>query len=668
MSKSGTSFRVKVGGKTGATDAELRGAADPFFTQEDQSEDKFIPVRLQSGYLRIVDGGTDLAGNAFDWTDLIPTTATSRPVTLYSVNGGTETPQWYGYIQQQTFSNEYLVPTQEREFPVACCLSALEGYDYNERPDFVNFAAIINGIVTDASLPYTYFYFSGTYSVQEWLLKKVNNMVLMDDTGGVKYNYLQVLQEVCKFWGWTARSCAASLYFEAAEDASQRAERDFTRISAAQLANIASGTYIAGTDTGFDEFSMDGDEFATAQNSIEILPAIRKAAVSADIDKIKGYPAVPYEDIEPTFRQATVYRTDFGSTSPVYYFNHRNTYSSGSYQFNDCEIHTYVQTIYAITYGSWFDVVDWYTGQLADKKNYDWTCRLQMLGSSTLTDNPYFRLETYNDFGFSGGAIVLSATTYVEKCEVSGTTATYKTFTGNGTMTCRLAVGDKWWNGSAWTTTKSTFTVTIGNGGTESSGKGSIVTNRSYTSQYDAYTGWGIDVGTDLGGKVVFEIDTFSISNLHGLSQAALVVEDLKLGFVRSLSDSQLTSESVNEYNASNANSAVDTAEVQTIFATWQFNPPGNGLVFNPTGGYSGSVCYDYDLPLYQDPEQHLADRIASYHSVPRKLYKMQLLASAMGALSPISRVLTLENIEVYPISISRSWRDDIMDVYLIEI
>lgn len=36
---------------------ELIGAANPFETQEDDSEDVFKPVRTQSGYLRIVDNG-----------------------------------------------------------------------------------------------------------------------------------------------------------------------------------------------------------------------------------------------------------------------------------------------------------------------------------------------------------------------------------------------------------------------------------------------------------------------------------------------------------------------------------------------------------------------------------------------------------------------------------
>ena len=34
---------------------QLTGAAEPFVTQEDDSDDIFTPIRVQTGYLRIID-------------------------------------------------------------------------------------------------------------------------------------------------------------------------------------------------------------------------------------------------------------------------------------------------------------------------------------------------------------------------------------------------------------------------------------------------------------------------------------------------------------------------------------------------------------------------------------------------------------------------------------
>jgi hypothetical protein len=44
----------------------LKGGAEPFITQEDDDEDMFLPIRTQSGYIRIVDDGKDANGNSFN--------------------------------------------------------------------------------------------------------------------------------------------------------------------------------------------------------------------------------------------------------------------------------------------------------------------------------------------------------------------------------------------------------------------------------------------------------------------------------------------------------------------------------------------------------------------------------------------------------------------------
>ena len=119
-----TVYTLNIGGGTGNT-VPLKGGAQPFVTQEDDSDDQFTPIRTQSGYIRIVDDGLDANGNAFDWKDLIPQTNTSRPVTLAAGS----TIVWQGFMQSQNFSGILYGNPQEREFPVHCVLSALNGVD-----------------------------------------------------------------------------------------------------------------------------------------------------------------------------------------------------------------------------------------------------------------------------------------------------------------------------------------------------------------------------------------------------------------------------------------------------------------------------------------------------------------------------------------------------------
>ena len=132
-------YVVNIGGGSGDA-VPLKGAAQPFVTDENDEADEFALVRTQSGYLRIVDDGKDANGNSWDWRDLIPDTDTSRPVTL--TRGGTV--MWQGFMQAQNFGSTLYGDPQEREFPVQCSLSVTHGFDINYQEKAVhNFAYLL---------------------------------------------------------------------------------------------------------------------------------------------------------------------------------------------------------------------------------------------------------------------------------------------------------------------------------------------------------------------------------------------------------------------------------------------------------------------------------------------------------------------------------------------
>jgi hypothetical protein len=58
----GTHYRVAISGCSG--NVGLIGSVDAFVTQEEDSDDIFTPVRLQSGYIRIADNGKDARNNS----------------------------------------------------------------------------------------------------------------------------------------------------------------------------------------------------------------------------------------------------------------------------------------------------------------------------------------------------------------------------------------------------------------------------------------------------------------------------------------------------------------------------------------------------------------------------------------------------------------------------
>ena len=110
--RSGTDYVVNIYDSDYSGNAiVLDGGAQPFVTQEDDNDDEFAPIRTQTGYIRIIDHDVAADGvTPFNWKDLVPVSATSRPVTLTTG----DTVVWRGYMQPQTFSGTLFGNPQQR--------------------------------------------------------------------------------------------------------------------------------------------------------------------------------------------------------------------------------------------------------------------------------------------------------------------------------------------------------------------------------------------------------------------------------------------------------------------------------------------------------------------------------------------------------------------------
>lgn len=101
---------------------QLTGADVPFETNEEDDDDIFLPLRGQTGYIRVVDStGTLLE-------ELMPNTNLSRYVQVCtgSLSSGSLTMVWQGYIASDAFSQPWENGAHELEFPVISPIAALE--------------------------------------------------------------------------------------------------------------------------------------------------------------------------------------------------------------------------------------------------------------------------------------------------------------------------------------------------------------------------------------------------------------------------------------------------------------------------------------------------------------------------------------------------------------
>lgn len=109
------------------TPQKLKGAAEPFVTQEDADENIFTPIRKQTGYLRIIDETGD--GSLLE--TLLPENNTQKLVQLYigTYNQDTFVASnllWNGFLCSEVYTQPWDNQKKMLEFPVKSLLAAME--------------------------------------------------------------------------------------------------------------------------------------------------------------------------------------------------------------------------------------------------------------------------------------------------------------------------------------------------------------------------------------------------------------------------------------------------------------------------------------------------------------------------------------------------------------
>lgn len=252
---SGDKYRVEIleGGYNGSI-TRLLGAANPFETSEDNTDDAFTPIRKQTGSLRIADNGKDLDGNTFDYTELLPTDTFDFQVRLWK-EGTTDVLRWIGYIRPDSLTSRMFEMVSIREYKLTCPLGVL----YEIPVTFTNTKIDMGTVKSMGQILYTAL--NSLNVAWNKVLKQDNVTNLNDLKSKVSLlNFISnnkpthgtlsdvdtftatwtddttswgaVLEDVCKFWGWTLYSRALDLYIVA------RNQRDqFKSMAFSQLPN-----------------------------------------------------------------------------------------------------------------------------------------------------------------------------------------------------------------------------------------------------------------------------------------------------------------------------------------------------------------------------------------------------------------------------------------------
>lgn len=230
-SLNGTSCRVDIYDPTVPEEVPispmvLKGAEDPFYFQEDNSDDLLNGVlRYSTGYIRMIDNGSQYIQNIY------PSEPFDRPVKAYYGS----TLIFSGYIQVQDFVNEMVPTPKEIELPVISQLGLFDQRNFyllnGQPPVLKTLSELLN---TTLSGRYSYVYFpndSGTsaygYPNAISMGMKILSLAVCpwneDFHHSMLYgslykvmkpkSYMYLIECICKAFGWICHETPDALVF-----------------------------------------------------------------------------------------------------------------------------------------------------------------------------------------------------------------------------------------------------------------------------------------------------------------------------------------------------------------------------------------------------------------------------------------------------------------------
>ena len=241
----------------------------------------------------------------------------------------------------------------------------------------------------------------------------------------------------------------------------------------------------------------------------------------------------------------------------------------------------------------------------------------------------------------------------------------------------KLRVGDKYWNGSAWTTSSSaTFNL-------EFDGSGAKTTRTSITDPQ--YNGHGIPVSSTLRGTLEFTIVdvpawTSRRTVISVRMNGFLPLLDFEIGFVRG--EIEETKHNGNEYTRTGGNFR-EEVNVDLIFASDVPYGNNNNFIRKMPAGLGYILDNPNERPTqnimsmsgsYVIAEEELARIISIYGSTTHRVVQLNLRSTMFNSvpsptkMSAASETGLSDIAGMFPLAISHNWRDDITTLTLISV
>lgn len=655
--------------------AELEPAENPFTTEEDSDDDYLKPVRTHTGYLRVIDNG-DLEG-------LMPEDNSQHYIELYIKNN----LEWCGYMQADTFSEDWDITPLVMEYPVISSLGILDGIylDQNKGMGVVMLAELLLECIEATGVDFDRIYFprevwfSEDESAQTPFSVSLSRQTFFTDNGSdereaedwERYDAdtcLSFLEEFCKFWGWTLYERQKTLYFLGNSELHYITTVEDLRKIVYNGNPSFSITSIARSN--LSSLSLDGDD-----NKKEILQGVNKVKIVSKIDVVgtvvpsidEGYMSVIYNGTIQYATNGTVtgYKRVIAYASEntnvqmqtyiVRYYNKNYIWEVSPYTFEN------------VTYGigAMYVKRDIYTpSDLQNKRNYKYKSGVwitvksdQVVPRPSLEqarEMPVLTMKSANAAKYSNGAFVISAQIY--GYEQSVMLNPNIPTNGAGPIEIKFRVGDKYWNGSGWTSADTWFTIQAGSEEGDSV-PGKIISTKTLDMPYNGADGYVMPINEDLSGIV--ELTIHAIVNDSAYRQ--LYLDNLKVDYYKSDDIANLGKSDKNEnvYVSMLKRSSSGEKELNLKIASKNNNP----AAYNTLSGAGRDVgpLYFVEEDANMLPEENLLNVIKRVYG--RVIEKLNITVE-QSYLNPMMR-LVRNGKEYRILSEKIEWADDSEEIMI---
>ena len=729
VSRLGTAYRVDIydEGYTG-TPVQLLGDTSPFTTDEDDSDDYFAPIRVQTGTLTVCTHDED--GNVLiTLDDILPANNISRPVKLWRLLGGGAAGvlEWQGFLSCEAYDQDYTSIPQHLQLPVISVLEAMRSVEVDpaKLSGLNTVGATINQLleifIDKAGISYFSQYYMPTAARGSNIINKyIDATVLFEQkeynnensttyiVSGMSIN--DCLERIAVYMGWCCREVGSSLYFFAPTESSGY-KRYYRQGSTDPGTGTVTFSWIADSS---DTAVVSRDIAALLWVGVDHRRTVQQGAKSVEVvASLKKYelklsmPEFPFGNVEDYYRKFhwndwiyIVASLNTSAYSNVFFQYFKGTINipqniqtydgtttladvlsrmiaSGNNSLDEINIATVSSPPHRaiVAAGAFYAQAAYETQEQTAHSTEDglYCVWLPQAWDTHSHYDPntgyYYNTDVYEELGYifkmntplstlmiNGYLRLSSAMTHIiyeyENYEDAGYFIK-KTSDWNDKLLLHIKVGDKYWNGSQWTTTQAKVWIDIEGP--------NFKKNWAPSMPVVETDGFLIPINGVMRGQVEIAI----YSPIHATDQGFQFLAETffsKLDVDYLVSENSLLSDrSENHYFRLLGTNFRDEISVNTDLASTLNNQPSPSLIMDSETEAMTELNYgSTQSPDMRRPEVDLLNRLATYYGAARQ--RLDLIVEhptaaplpllRLNGISPDSRIYL-------PLAESRDWQED---------